>query len=318
MRADRLVATLLLMQARGRVTAAEVATELEVSVATIRRDFEALSAAGVPVYPQSGRGGGWSLIGGARTNLTGLNLSEVKALFLLTGSATFLDFEARSALRKLVQALPEAFREHAQAAAAAVAVDPTQWGEDDRGRPEWVTELQGAVATRRKVSLEYENRNHQKTLRLIDPWGVISKNNIWYLVAGTETGQRTFRIDRISAVTSTDIVAERPEDFDLKREWRLIVDEVERHRSLSTATLLIDTHLTSALHAQFGRHFEELGPEMDGRTKIRVSAQMELSIAEQLAGWGEAVEVIEPDSVKTHLARLGAELVRRYANADTN
>lgn len=172
------MATLLLMQARGRVTAAEVASEFEVSVATSRRDFEALSAAGVPVYPQSGRGGGWSLVGGARTNLTGLNASEVKALFLLTGSAAFIDPGARSALRKLVQALPETFRVHAHAAAAAVTVDPTQWGEVDRDRPEWVTELQNAVAASRKVLLAYENHDHQKTRRLVDPWGVISKNNI--------------------------------------------------------------------------------------------------------------------------------------------
>ena len=88
MRADRLVATLLLMQARGRVTAAEVATELEVSVATARRDLEALSTAGIPVYPQPGRGGGWSLVGGARTDLTGLTASEAQALFLLVGSSS--------------------------------------------------------------------------------------------------------------------------------------------------------------------------------------------------------------------------------------
>ena len=87
MRADRLVAVVLLMQARGRVTAAEVARELEVSVATARRDLEALSTAGVPVYPQTGRGGGWSLVGGARTDLTGLSAREAQALFLLVGPA---------------------------------------------------------------------------------------------------------------------------------------------------------------------------------------------------------------------------------------
>jgi predicted DNA-binding transcriptional regulator YafY len=313
MRADRLVATLLLMQASGRVTAAEVAAELEVSVATSRRDFEALSAAGVPVYPQPGRGGGWSLVGGARTNLTGLTESEVKALFLLTGSATFLDPSARSALRKLVQALPETFRAQAQAATSAVAVDSTPWGEDDRPRPDLVTQLQAAVVERRKISLAHENRTHQTTRRVVDPLGVISKNSLWYLVAGTETGQRTFRIDRIREVTVTELLAERPDDFDLSREWDLVVDEVERHRSISSATVLIDARLLPAFRAHFGRHCEDLGIEEDGRVRIRVAAHMALSIAEQLAGWGNAVEVIEPDSVKTHLARIGAELVQRYA-----
>src|SRR3954447_3444032 len=107
MRADRLVAALLLMQSRGRVTAAEVATELEVSVATARRDLEALSAAGIPVYPQAGRGGGWTLLGGARTNLSGLTSAEAQALFLLVGPSAAIVPEARSALRKLVRALPD-------------------------------------------------------------------------------------------------------------------------------------------------------------------------------------------------------------------
>src|SRR2546421_10001460 len=114
MRADRLVATLLLMQSRGRVTATELASELEVSVAPARRDLEALSAAGVPVYPQPGRGGGWSLVGGARTDLSGLTASEARALFLLAGPAAAIAPEVKSALRKLVRALPGTFRADAE------------------------------------------------------------------------------------------------------------------------------------------------------------------------------------------------------------
>src|SRR5688572_9743617 len=128
MRADRLVATLLLMQARGLVTAAELAEELEISVATARRDLEALSAAGIPVYPQRGRGGGWALLGGARTDLSGLSYPEMQALFLLIGPAAAVSPDAKAALRKLVRALPESFRAQAQAASDAVVVDPARWG----------------------------------------------------------------------------------------------------------------------------------------------------------------------------------------------
>src|SRR5207237_10727077 len=98
-RADRLVAALLLMQSRGRVTAAELADELEVSVASARRDLEALSAAGIQVYPQPGRGGGWSLVGGARTDLSGLSAAEAQALFLLAGPSASVSAQARAALR---------------------------------------------------------------------------------------------------------------------------------------------------------------------------------------------------------------------------
>src|SRR5689334_14748354 len=135
MRADRLVATLLVLQARGRVTAAELAAELEVSVATARRDLEALSTAGVPVYPQPGRGGGWSLVGGARTDLSGLTSTEARALFLLAGPAAAVAPPIRSALRKLVRALPDTFRADAEAAADSVVVDPAGWGARDRPRP---------------------------------------------------------------------------------------------------------------------------------------------------------------------------------------
>src|SRR6478609_8991072 len=148
MRADRLVATLLLMQARGRVTAAEIASELEVSVATARRDLEALSAAGIPVYPQPGRGGGWSLVGGARTDLSGLSAMEAQALFLLAGPAAATAPELKSALRKLVRALPQTFRADAAAAADAIAVDPSGWGEIDLELPPLVEVLQGAVVRR--------------------------------------------------------------------------------------------------------------------------------------------------------------------------
>jgi hypothetical protein len=133
------IATLLFLQARGRVTAAELAGELEVSVATARRDLEALSAAGIPVYPQSGRGGGWSLVGGARTDLSGLSATEAQALFLLVGPAAAVSDEAKAALRKLVQALPKTFRADAEAAASATMTDPTRWVSEIAGGQRWST-----------------------------------------------------------------------------------------------------------------------------------------------------------------------------------
>ncbi len=121
MRADRLVAALLVMQARGRVTAAELAAELEVSERTARRDLEALAVAGVPVYSQRGRGGGWTLVGGARIDLTGLTVHEIRALFTVAGALSGIP-ELRSALRKLLRAIPAPLRPQAEAASRAVEV----------------------------------------------------------------------------------------------------------------------------------------------------------------------------------------------------
>jgi predicted DNA-binding transcriptional regulator YafY len=312
-RADRLVATLLLMQARGRVTAAEVAAELEVSVATARRDLEALSAAGIPVYPQPGRGGGWTLLGGARTDLSGLTAAEAQALFLLVGPAAAVAPDARSALRKLVRALPGPFRDAAEAAADAVVIDPARWGEPGRDQPPQVEALQTAVVRRRKVRLGYVDRARRRTERLVDPWGLVDKDDIWYLVAGTEAGQRTFRVDRIAEAVVTDAAAERPEDFALAEAWEQVVAEVEQRRALVQATLLIEARYLPVLRDQHGRHCVVDDVLDDGRVRVRVTAPTPLMIAQNLAGWGALIEVLGPEPVQAELARLGAELARRYA-----
>ncbi|MGX6606606.1 helix-turn-helix transcriptional regulator [Micromonosporaceae bacterium Da 78-11] len=317
MRADRLVAMLLLMQVRGRITAAELATELEISVATARRDLEALSAAGVPVYPQPGRHGGWSLIGGARTDLSGLSQPEARALFLLAGPAAATSPEVRAALRKLVRALPQTFRAEAEAAQNAVLVDPDRWGATHRDRPALVEELQGAVVGRRKVRLTYTSGARERGERLVDPWGLVEKDDIWYLIAGTDKGQRTFRVDRIVTAEVTGEPADRPDDFALGQAWDQVVGEVELRRSHTWATVLIETRYVRVLRDHFGRHCHVDADLDDGRARVRLGAPTPLDIARQLAGWGATVEVLEPSSVRAELARIGAELVAAQAGRVT-
>jgi predicted DNA-binding transcriptional regulator YafY len=308
MRADRLVATLLLMQARGRVTAAELATELEVSVATARRDLEALSAAGIPVCPQPGRHGGWSLVGRARTDLSGLTAPEARALFRLAGPAAGVSGEAKAALRKLVRALPAPFRADAQAAAAATLIDPAGWGGRERPRPELVERLQDLVVRQHRIRFGYRGERREA-----DPWGLVDKDDVWYLIAGTGRGRRTFRVDRISDLADTGESFDRPAGFDLDEAWRTVVAEVEEKRAGTRATLLIDQRFGWVLHDQFGRHCDQLEVLADGRARMRVGAPTARDIARTLAGWGAAVEVLDPPEVRAELARIGAELAARYA-----
>ena len=316
MRAERLVAALLVLQARGRVTAAQLADELEVSVATARRDLEALSGAGIPVYPQPGRGGGWSLLGGARTDLSGLTAAEAQALFVLLGPSAGIVPEARSALRKLVRALPDPFRPDADAAARAVVVDQAAWGQQGKDRPPLVEPLQTAVVRRRKVRLVYAGRSLAgggPSERHVDPWGLVDKDDIWYLVAGTDKGQRTFRLDRIVEAEVTDLPAGRPADFELADAWQRVVDEVEQRRSGASATVLVAAGLVTGLRMSFGRYVDVVGEQPDGRLRARVAAQSTTAVAEQLAGWATMVEVVGPPEVVAELARIGAVLVDRYS-----
>ena len=311
MRADRLVAVLLLMQARGPVTAAEVATELEVSPATARRDLEALAVAGVPVYPRPGRHGGWSLVGGARTDLSGLSAGEAQALFALLGPAAATGSDAaRTALRKLLRALPSTFRTDAEAASAATLVDPANWGEPDRPRPPAVVDqLRDAVVRRRRLTFVYKG-----TERAVDPWGVVDKNDVWYLVAGTERGQRTFRVDRIVGPATSGETFERPADFRLGEAWERVVGAVEDRRSRTWATLLIEERFVRVLRDHFGRHCHVEEPaRADGRALVRVGAPTPRDIARTLSGWGAAVEVTGPPEVRAELHRIGSELSTMYA-----
>lgn len=311
MRADRLVAALLMMQSKGRITAAELAAELEISVATARRDLEALSAAGVPVYPQAGRGGGWTLVGGARTDLSGLTAGEARALFLLVGRASEAP-ELRSALRKLLRALPVGFRADAEAAASAVVVDPARWGDWGRALPELVETLQDAVVRCRKVRLAYVNRAQERSDRVVDPWGLVDKDDIWYLIAGTERGQRTFRVDRMESADVLDEPAERPAGFVLDEAWDTVVTEIERQQASVSATVLVDERFVSVLRSHFGRHCEIVHSLVGGPARVTVSAPTALDVAQRLAGWGGRLDLVGSEEVRAELARIGAELAERY------
>ncbi len=329
MRADRLVATLILLQTRGRLTARQLADEMEISEKTARRDLEALAMAGVPVYSQAGRNGGWQLLGGGRTDLSGLTADEARTLFMAAGAvgaAALPTADTSSALRKLLRALPETFRADAEAAVSAVMVDPTSWGSADAAPPPVHLEvLQRAVLERRKVSLSYIDRERTATERIIDPLGLVSKGTVWYLLANTERGLRTFRVGRVRAALVLDEPAVRPDGFDLGTAWQAVVDAVGERRLRERATIVIDRAHVFALRSQFGADMTlaeldaseaELpaAPLRDGRERVRVivGGPAAIVIAQHLAGWGGAIEVIDNDEVRSHLERLGRELCDLY------
>ena len=311
MRADRLVAALLVLQARGRVTAAELAAELEVSERTARRDLEGLALAGIPVYSLPGRGGGWELLGGARTDLSGLTADEARALFLIAGPSDATP-EVRAALRKLVQALPPTFRQHAEAAAGAVVHDPAAWGRFSPAAPQHLDALQRAVIDAVRVELDYRGRDGRASSRTVDPLGLVVKNNAWYLVAETDAGQRTFRVSRVQSLRLTTTPARRPEGFDLAEAWNAIVTTVDAQRAPVLVELRVEPTITDVLRFMFGTLVEVGAPAPGGRVEVALRAESEWMVARQLAGFADRIEVVSPVSVRAHLADIGRGLVRAH------
>jgi predicted DNA-binding transcriptional regulator YafY len=316
MRADRLVAILLMLQTKGHVTAGEVAIELEISERTARRDLDSLGVAGLPVYSMQGRNGGWRLAGDGRTDLTGLTSAEAQALFLLAGPRATTP-ELRAALRKLVRALPEPFRERAEAASTAVVHDDAGWSgaRVERPLPMHLDTVQGAVIAGRQIVLGYIAREGPPTTRTVHPLGLATKGGSWYLVGQTDAGRRTFRIDRIQSVEVTELPVVRPEGFELADAWQMITTEVEKVRLPVVARALVDQRAMPWVRHLFGTRLRIGMAIDDGRVEVEIRSQSEYSVAAELAGFGRLVEVLEPDGVRERLVGIAGELSVVYAGA---
>ena len=321
------MAVLLLLQARKQVTAAEVAAELEVSERTARRDLEALGMAGLPVYAVQGRGGGWRLAGSGRTDLSGLTAAEVRALFLMAGPAAAGGLagvgaagssEVRAALRKLVRAVPEGFRAQAEAASSAMVIDPSGWdgqggvGAVHRRPPRWLDDLQQAVIEGVQVRLGYVARDRASSSRVVHPLGLAAKGAGWYLVADTERGLRTFRVDRVMEVELLEDRVVRPEGFELTEAWKLITDELDQRRAPLRAEVRAWPRAVPWCRAVFGNRVRIGGTGEDGRVELEVRGHSPGSLAAELSPFGTALEVLEPAEVREALGRLGAALVATY------
>lgn len=223
MRADRLLAMMLLLQTRGKMTANALADELEVSRRTILRDIEALSMAGVPIYAEGGHGGGVALDEAYRTNLTGLHEAEALALFISSNAARLqdigLDKAAEASILKLLAALPVQHQSSVEYMRQRFLVDPDWWWQDSEPLPFW-DDLQRAVYEDRYIEAMYENHRNEITKRLLEPYSLVAKSSLWYLVACRDDAFRTYRVSRFHEITLLDRHFQRHDDFDLPAHWR--------------------------------------------------------------------------------------------------
>ncbi|WP_149822556.1 helix-turn-helix transcriptional regulator [Streptomyces tailanensis] len=325
MRAARLIKMVLLLQSRASMTAAELARELEVSERTVTRDAQALSEAGVPVYADRGRAGGYRLIGGYRTRLTGLARNEAEALFLSGVPGALRDMgleDAASAARlKVSAALLPSLRDAPRTAAQRFHLDAPGWFNEPK-TPELLPAIADAVWDDRRITARYR-RGDTEVERVLEPYGLVLKAGVWYLCARVPEPApgsfRTYRIDRFTTVDTGSDRFVRDEDFDLPRYWD---DQAERFaRSILRAEVVVRLsaegvrrlpYAVDPVAARDALTAVTDGPDDCGRVTVTLGVESEEVAHSQLTALGPEVEVLAPETLRARFADDARRLAALY------
>ncbi len=319
MRADRLLSILLLLQVQRRITAGELAKRLEVSERTIHRDMDALSGAGVPVFAERGNGGGWSLMEAYRTNLTGLNHSEIQTLFLTKPPQLLTDLglhqASEGALIKLLAALPSISRRDAEYARQRIHIDTAGW----RNSPEDVSSLQAlqeAIWQERETQFIYERVGCEPAERIVDPLGLVAKGSVWYLVATHDQAARTYRVSRIRDVRITDRPANRPADFDLVDYWKQSAAEFKASLPRFYARIRVSPEAQhSMIFLTRASRVENSGePGEDGWRTLDMRFDAEFEACQFVLSLGPEAEVLDPPSLRSKVIAGAQSILDHYAH----
>lgn len=305
---------LLLLQAHGRLTGRELAERLEVSERTVHRDMESLSAAGVPVFALRGAQGGWQLEASWRTQVPGLDEAELRGLLMaqprVIGDAR-LASAAERALEKLMAALPTSLREQAASIRQRLYIDTGGWRPSQENLS-MLPIVQQAVSRDRKLAIVYCKANGERSERTVDPLGLVAKGSAWYLVANTAAGMRTFRVSRIEQATPLIQACKRPHDFNLASYWNSMTKELSETWKRFSATMRMEPgvarwmlawHSAKPLAAADTRGWVTLTLEFESEHEARFVA----------LGLGTRVEILEPKSLLSYIAKQAAELNMRLS-----
>ncbi|MFE7706240.1 helix-turn-helix transcriptional regulator [Streptomyces sp. NPDC057486] len=320
MKSDRLLSILLLLQTRGLIPAGELAERLDVSVRTIYRDIEALSASGVPVYAERGRHGGIALLPGFRTDVTGLTTDEARALFVLAarGAHTALGLDAAlgSALRKVMAALPAPHRPAAELTSRRILVDPVRWMSGPQVAVD-VAELHDAVFADRRLRLRYRHSGTDTARTyVVDPYGLVVKAGVWYLVADRDGTPQLFRADRIRRATATDDPVVRRPGVELTEVWEGLRRQVEERPGgvrLRVRVRRSRLDLFVRLHAGVLAGGPHPDPD-EGEWLFAELAVPSVEWARSLLAFGPNLEVLSPPEARTVVARHAAAVTRLYGD----
>jgi predicted DNA-binding transcriptional regulator YafY len=321
MRASRLVSILLLLQSKGRLTAQELADELEVSVRTVYRDMDSLAASGIPLYGETGHDGGYRLIDGYRTRLTGLTTGEAESLFLtgLPSAAADLGLGASvtAAQLKLMAALPPELRDRAGRVAERFHLDAPSWYRDADSVPQ-LGDVAAAVWDQRVIRVRYlrwEKPHH--ITREIEPYGLVFKAGRWYLVAAAGATKRTYRISRILALETLDTTFERDSTFDLASYWEEYLRHFDQRRHVDSATIRISPRALARLPeiaepavVEAARRTEQ--PDSDGWLRVTIPVDEPGQALADLFRLAPEVEIVHPAELRATMIETVQALSRVY------
>ena len=319
MRASRLVSVLLLLQSRGGQTAAELARELEVSVRTIHRDVDALSASGVPIYADRGPHGGIRLVDGYRTRLTGMTADEAEALFLsgLPGPAAELGLGTvvAAARLKVLAALPVELRARASRLVERFHLDAAAWYHADEPVP-LLGPLSEAVWESQRIQIGY-NRGDKTVDRILEPLGLVLKAGVWYLIAAADGQPRTYRVSRLARVTPLDEQFNRPDGFDLAAFWTESSSAYERDTPRIDVVLRLAGDRMPRLRSVIGdRPFDTLErleePDPEGWLRVRLSLDWPNEVVSQVLAVGPDCELLEPAELRERIAAQALRVAAHY------
>jgi predicted DNA-binding transcriptional regulator YafY len=315
MRASRLLSILILLQLRVRLTAQTLADEFEVSVRTIYRDIDELSVAGIPIYGDRGPGGGFQLLDGYRTKLTGLASDEAEAMFMIgmpgPAEALGLGAAARSAGRKLLASLPATSDKDANRISARFHLDTVDWYRTSDLVP-YLPALARAVLDQRVVAMTYDSWTSVRDW-LIEPLGLVLKAGAWYAAAQSGGVIRTFKVSNIRALQLQEATFERPADFDLPKWWSVSLSRFEAELRPATA-IVRATALGLERIAKLGAYAATAAanaapPDADGWARVTLPIETTGQAALMLLGIGPEVIVIDPTALRDQLRALVERLV---------
>lgn len=318
MRADRLLSIVLLLQTRGKLTAKALAAELEVSRRTILRDIDALSFAGVPIYAEGGHGGGFTLDANYRLSLTGLKESEASALFLADNTALLKDIglgeAAQNTLLKLFAALPTVHQPSVDDMRQRVLIDPLWWWHADQPMPFW-DDLQRAVYEDRCIEVSYEHYNGTRVERLLEPYSLVAKASLWYLIGRRDGELRTYRISRFHAVRLLDRHFQRFDGFDLPTYWREHVQDFLTNLTEISFTIRLDSRKIHANRWLIPGRSEILQPEDEnGWVTVRFFVESLEIACMFIFGLGRDIIVLDPPELRKLVTEVARTILKNHGD----